>query len=179
MIAQTCNVSPGWLIFGEGPVTSEDDNDENRGRIGEYIEIPYYDIEAYAGNGLTPYNCTEPEMVRISRIFMQKILHIPPENAYIISFSGDSMEPTIRPGARLILDTSPVARLEGVYALTISGYLYIKRLYMAPEKVIISSDNKLYDPIEITREKIIWGQSIAENTVSVLGKVVHVIQPCL
>lgn len=199
-IAQSCGIDPAWLVVGHKeknltspgtlhppafPCLSEKTLAENNasgnalpeGNPGDHqVLIPFYDVEASAGNGLTSPEYPQKTMVKMSRDFLERILDISPIHAYIISARGDSMEPTIRSGARLVLDTRPTNRLEGIFALVMNGDLYVKRLHMIPGRVIISSDNSLYRDIEIPRQKIIWGETAAPDEVGILGQVVHMIQ---
>ncbi|QDH13835.2 hypothetical protein E3E12_06145 [Formicincola oecophyllae] len=141
------------------------------------VTVPYFDVEASMGHGLTPHervNCTPMLM---SQHFLNTVLGLGEQNSLIISVRGDSMEPTIKSGARLILDTRPRSRLEGIFALTYDGDLYVKRLVRAPGKVLITSDNPLYGTVEVPDAKLVWGAPRESDEVGILGEVAHLIQP--
>jgi hypothetical protein len=82
------------------------------------------------------------------------ILSINPEDARIIQVQGDSMEPTLRSGDRVMIDTaakepSPA----GIFALWDGGGVIIKRiertLNSQPTTLRVRSDNPLHDDQEI------------------------------
>lgn len=75
-----------------------------------------------------------------------------PSNLAIITAYGGSMEPTFKSGDILVVDRGATdVVIDTVYVLALRGELYIKRLTRHPisRNWIMSSDNKLIDPIEI------------------------------
>ena len=67
---------------------------------------------------------------------------------------GDSMTPTIHEDDLLIIDeikNRDVKLVDGVYLIRIGGIIYkLKRLQFMPRAINIISDNKLYNPQEVS-----------------------------
>lgn len=70
--------------------------------------------------------------------------HITPKAARMLTAKGDSMEPTIRSGDTLIIDTSITMAVDSaIYVIVYGGLLLVKRLFMLHDGgVVLSSDNK-------------------------------------
>ncbi|MCK5683968.1 S24 family peptidase, partial [bacterium] len=78
---------------------------------------------------------------------------------------GQSMEPVIREGDTVLIDQAQNIIIAGViYAVGVEDTILIKRLEKHPEKLVLSSDNKNYEPIYIKKEEA--------NKVRIIGKVI-------
>lgn len=119
--------------------------------------IDYLDVRAAAG--LTGFeNSDYPEVISSLYLTDEGMLQIiGKKNANgicIVNVPTDSMEPTIRKGDLVFIDTKINAyNGDGIYAFTIDGALFIKRV----QKLVgggyrLHSDNKDYDPQDITDE---------------------------
>lgn len=83
-----------------------------------------------------------------------------PTNLRIITGYGDSMEPTFKDGDPLLVDTGVTdIRIDGVYVLERDRQLFIKRVQRNPidGTLIISSDNKNYQPIVADPQRVTFG----------------------
>jgi phage repressor protein C with HTH and peptisase S24 domain len=79
-----------------------------------------------------------------------------------IAVAGDSMEPTLRDGDEILVDETPRAPRDGIHVVRVDGALLVKRLETGrPGLVVLRSDNRAYDPIEL-----------APGEVEVIGRVV-------
>ncbi len=68
-----------------------------------------------------------------------------------ISVVGDSMEPTLRDGDEILVDQTPRAWRDGIHVVRVDGALLVKRLETGrPGVLVLKSDNRLYDPIELS-----------------------------
>lgn len=158
-IATALEVDPAWLQsgIGEAPenltalpaLVSANPDSTHRHRID------YYDVRAAAG--LIGFeNSDYPEI--ISTLFLtdegmaQLVGKKTAAGISIVNVPTDSMEPTIRKGDIVFLDTNINAyHGDGIYAFMIDGALFIKRV----QKLIgggyrLHSDNKDYDPQDIS-----------------------------
>lgn len=119
--------------------------------------IDYYDVRAAAG--LTGFeNSDYPEI--ISSLYLtdegmsQLVGKKSADGICLVNVPTDSMEPTIRKGDIVFLDTKVNAYSgDGIYAFAIDGALFIKRI----QKMIgggyrLHSDNKDYDPQDISED---------------------------
>lgn len=119
--------------------------------------IDYYDVRAAAG--LTGFeNSDYPEI--ISSLYLtdegmsQLVGKKSSDGICLVNVPTDSMEPTIRKGDIVFLDTKVNAYSgDGIYAFAIDGALFIKRI----QKMIgggyrMISDNEIYPPEQISDE---------------------------
>ena len=80
---------------------------------------------------------------------------INPKFAHVLTARGDSMEPTIRSGDVLLVDTS-IDKIEdnGIYIVRVNGMLLLKRVHVKTGGFRLISDNKeLYDPEDVTADE--------------------------
>lgn len=79
--------------------------------------------------------------------------------------TGDSMEPTLRNGSFVFVDTShTVPSPEDIYALDYGDGLMIKRVKMVPrtDRILIISDNDRYGTDELKRKDVrVYGRVVA------------------
>lgn len=178
-IARALGVDPSWLDFGDAAQTNINNqtisgssvnittaNQINHGTglitqpeqdTSHTHRIDYLDVRAAAG--LAGFeNSDYPEIV--SRLFLsdEGLLQIIGRKSAagikIVNVPTDSMEPTIRKGDWVFLDTNiNYYNGDGVYAFAIDNALFIKRI----QKLVgggyrLHSDNKDYDPQDITDE---------------------------
>lgn len=162
-LAEILGVDAKWLQSGEGElpeistalVTSELAATSHDGRHKHRID--YLDVRAAAG--LTGFeNSDYPEVISSLYLTDEGMLQIiGKKNANgicIVNVPTDSMEPTIRKGDIVFIDTKINAyNGDGIYAFTIDGALFIKRI----QKMIgggyrMISDNEIYPPEVISDE---------------------------
>ncbi len=90
----------------------------------------------------------------------------PPDRVRIVEVIGDSMEPTLRPGQKLMLDIADrFPTPPGIFVVFDGIGMVIKRVSVVPHsdplRVKITSDNKEYDPYErLVEEAHIQGRII-------------------
>lgn len=71
----------------------------------------------------------------------------------VINVRGDSMSPTIEPGDLLFVDVS-INEFDGdgIYTFGFDGKIYVKRLQMIPDQLLVISDNPKYREWSINKE---------------------------
>ncbi|STD45976.1 Uncharacterized HTH-type transcriptional regulator HI_1476 [Edwardsiella tarda] len=75
------------------------------------------------------------------------------DSVKVITVKGDSMEGTINPGDEIFVDVSVnFFDGDGVYVFVYERCLHIKRLQMHKNKLLVISDNKVYQPWDIDKE---------------------------
>ncbi|MCH4060577.1 MAG: hypothetical protein LKH33_12020 [Acetobacter sp.] len=170
-IARACGVSLQWLLFGDDeasslPVAGNDNT----------ALIDYYDIAASAGFGTSCEDAPMPQKVAVSRDFLRSDLGLAPAHTIMLQVSGDSMEPTMRTGDKVIVDTSRRQLLDGIHVLVMNGALLVKRLATSSTGIRIISDNERYpsEEAEITRFR--WGQPDGDDAITVIGRVAYRLQ---
>ena len=117
---------------------------------------------------LTPEILT-PEVWHFPTRFMRDEMHATENQVIILETDGDSMEPTIGSGERIIIHTGMrTPSPDGIFALRDSfGNIIAKRLQVLrkgnPPRVLIISDNKSHPTEEVGLDEItivgrvIWG----------------------
>ncbi|AWY45590.1 helix-turn-helix transcriptional regulator [Glaesserella parasuis] len=120
------------------------------------IVIDVLNVEASAGNGSTG-DLVEivSKLHYVPEQFYLYFRGIDPENIRVINIKGDSMAPTFSSGDMIFIDISiPYFDGDGVYVFTYKNNLYVKRLQMAGDHLIVISDNETYKEWEINEESI-------------------------
>ncbi|HHF1624188.1 TPA: XRE family transcriptional regulator [Haemophilus influenzae] len=158
-IATALGVDVNWLKTGEG--------DSEIGRITAYchsekdnehtlrVDLLDVNLAAYSSGII---NAEYPNIVS-SLYFTEeganRILGRTTTNGvYMFRVPTDSMVPTIKQTDIVFIDTNIKHYIgEGIYAFSLNGEEYIKRLQRLPTGVIRAlSDNKHYEPFDITEE---------------------------
>lgn len=110
-------------------------------RPDDLARISLHDVQASAGPG---------QLARDGRILSEIGFPVPwlarhgisPSHATLIYVDGDSMSPTIENGAMVLVDHNRTTlRRRRVYAFRDGDELYVKRLELAGDQVIVLSDN--------------------------------------
>jgi len=149
-IARVSNVNVLWLATGEGPMRPGD-----AALDGEFALVPRYNVEASAGGGAEISSEQVVDHLAFKRSWIAA-LDLQHDRLALISAKGDSMEPTIKDGDLLLVDTRPVESLaEGIYILRVDGLLLAKRLQCGLDGgVIVRSDNPIYPELRADRDQI-------------------------
>lgn len=158
-----------WLITGEGPVMvgqPEVQPTEKDGLGDDFALVPYYDVEASAGNGRTVGGEAAIGNLAFRREWLrQKGLRN--KDLSVIRVAGDSMYPTIRDGSWVLIDTNQAhVKSDGIYALLVDGDLVAKRLQvdLAGGGMYIRSDNPAYREQHLTADQA--------NRLHIVGRVI-------
>ena len=78
-----------------------------------------------------------------------------------IYVNGDSMEPTLQRGDLVVCDSCGWDG-DGIYALRMDGCGYVKRLARKPGKLVVITDNPIYET---------WQETTESEAVSIVGRV--------
>jgi AcrR family transcriptional regulator len=132
------------------------------------LRIEELDVRASAGSGLTDDGTRTVAAWQIPNEIVRGYTTAPAAELRIITVLGDSMEPTLLPGQRVLVDTgdrrpSP----PGVFVVWDGLGLVVKRVQLLPHtdppRVKITSDNQNYEPYERTLdEAYIQGRVIGQ-----------------
>lgn len=187
-IAEACNVSIAWLLFGtDFPNNSPESLNSyqnsstthviNIPRRNSEAEIPFYDeAEASAGFGLLGPETPAPKLITISKDFLDG-LGLASHHTIMLKVRGDSMEPTLKTGDTLILNTTPSSSLSGVTVFISSGQLMVKRLApTASGTVRIIADNDRYPTEEAEISRFRWGDPDGGDAITIIGRVAYRLQ---
>jgi len=176
-IAAHTGVSLDWLATGRGeaqgmpqnPGLAEQQAVWLPGKVQDaaengFVMIPRYDVTASAGPGAFQDSEKVTDVLAFKADWVRRELRTSPDKLALITAEGDSMDPTIRPGDVLLIDTS-VDEIEqdSIYVVVIDGYVMVKRCQrLFRSGIVIKSDNPNYDEIRIgpdeTNEFIVAGR---------------------
>lgn len=147
-IASAANVSLNWLITGESSTVSEELSQKDKN--SDFSYIPELEISASAGNGSIAITETPKAMLAFSNTWLRS-QNINPKTATTITARGDSMEPAIRDGDLLIVDTSIKTPCDnGIYIIIVNEMIFVKRIHLSQDgSITLLSENKIYPPEKI------------------------------
>jgi len=186
-LATAANVSLDWLATGEGPMR-RDEHFHDKGSVNRleqegqasvvglgtdgFVMVPKYDVEASAGHG--SFNDIEHivDYMAFREEWVRRTLRIDPKNLVLITAIGDSMEPAIRAGDLLLIDTG-VGRVidDAIYVLTIHDGLVVKRVQQFFNgAVAIKSDNAAYTDETLSPEEV--GDIVIAGRVRWIGRLI-------
>lgn len=129
------------------------------------VSIPEHDVRASAGSGSIIEGETEIDRWPLPARYIRNTLSLRSANLAIIEVVGDSMEPTLRSGDKVMVDLNDknVAQ-PGIFALFDGDATVVKRLEKIPgdHKVRISSDNPHHGRYDVPADfisvagRIVW-----------------------
>lgn len=148
-ISRLCKVSIDWLILGASAVVAET-GEIYPAESPNTITLP---VLALAGAGEP---CCIDQLEPIGHITLEKSYNGP--NIHIVQIRGNSMEPTVMDGSHVGIDISDKEIISGqMYAVFIPHEgVVVKRIWIGPEMVKISSDNPSAPDHEMLAERINW-----------------------
>lgn len=161
-----------WTAHKAAPMEQYDERAQIEGASlpsrhpsGSAIEIPEYDVRFAAGGGLIVDEASIKSLWRFPRSYIVNELKLNPHTLVIAEVVGDSMEPTLGSGDRVLIDQADKRIANpGVFALWDGDGLVVKRLERVfgsdPLMVRVISDNPRHSTYEVPGE-----------TVNVIGRI--------
>jgi phage repressor protein C with HTH and peptisase S24 domain len=152
-------LNPEWIETGSGSVFL----DSRKGSDSEFKYVPKVKATLSAGGGSFS---TESEVIDNLCFKKEWLSGKGSANSMVaMEVFGNSMEPEIKDGDTVLLDQSQINILAGaVYAVGIEDTILVKRLEKHPNKLVLNSDNKDYEPIFLDVEDM--------ERVRIIGKVI-------
>lgn len=124
---------------------------------GDTVEIVSLDLSLSMGPGTLIEDFVESEPVKLDLGLVQSITRTPSDRLRLVKGVGDSMEPTLRPHDRIMVDINDrqLTRINGIYWIDYFGSHGIKRLRPAGKgRVMIISDNPAVESYEVGAEEL-------------------------
>jgi hypothetical protein len=158
-LANALNVDVQWLKNGKGEQPSFSqavENIDTEEKEKHQLRVEVLDVYASAGNGSFLTGDLAGDICAIefeNEYFMQSFQRANEKGLAIINVTGDSMEPTLQNGDLLYVDVRKNYYCgDGIYVFSLGDTLYVKRLQLTGNKLLIHSDNKFYDTWDIHPE---------------------------
>lgn len=139
----------------------------NELKSSEQVSLPFYNVEASAGAGTLVEDEEKANLISFDKYFLSSNLGVNRANVFMMSVKGDSMEPTIKNSALIMVDRDSLTLTDGIYVLRYFDQLLVKRLNFSLSGVVrIISDNTAYPMEEIHKEQL------SATDVEIIGRVV-------
>lgn len=112
-------------------------NDED-----DFTQVRRVNVSVSAGHGALVFEEPSKSALTFRRSFLQEI-GVTPKSAVIVTVKGHSMDPTLRDGAVLLVNTAAKTIANGqIYAFRRDGQLFVKRMHQAQDGgFLAASDN--------------------------------------
>ncbi|MTI12479.1 XRE family transcriptional regulator [Sansalvadorimonas verongulae] len=140
---QEYRVDLTWLLTGE-----QSDSAQPTGALPskDLVYAPMFDVQASAGMGTDVQAEDISDYFAFTKSFLSSQLGVSGEHLAFISIRGDSMQPTLYDGDRVLVDISrKVVQNEGLYLLQTDDGLMAKRLKpLKKNSLQVTSDNPEY-----------------------------------
>ena len=115
-----------------------------------FARIPYYDVRASAGHGAFVAAQESERCYAFDREWLSHQVGVAARRLALIPVSGTSMEPDLRDGDLVMIDRGDVEVLrEGVYVFELDDRLYVKRLSLRGDRLVVASSNGDYPTTEL------------------------------
>ena len=114
----------------------------------DYERIPVFDIRAAGKGGAIAHDAAPIAYTKFSLDWLRTMTRSHVSKLAVLQVAGDSMEPTLCNGDRVLIDTAQAnLRREGVYVIGVEDTLMVKRVTMHPKskRVSLRSDNPRYE----------------------------------
>jgi phage repressor protein C with HTH and peptisase S24 domain len=157
-------INPDWIETGRGKMfIAERDGSVI---VPEYKSAPYVKARLCAGDGSFE---VDEESIQDYWMFRADWLNRKGSASHmiLIDIYGNSMEPELKHGDTVMIDTSQRDILAGsISAVGIDDSIMVKRIEKHPGRLVLRSDNKDYEPIFVGRDEM--------DSVRIIGKIVWI-----
>jgi len=143
-ICKALNISPAWLLLGEGGM----ERDAPLLPAEDVVAIPKVKARLSAGTGSLETSGDTEKFCHFRSDWINRKCR--PGQCVVMDVTGDSMEPTIRDKDIVLLDQGQTDIISGsVYAIGIDDEVLIKHVDKVPGHYVLRSANKEYAPINV------------------------------
>ena len=151
-------LSPDWVETGAGPVFAKTSPTES-----DFNNIPKVTARLSAGSGSFETGSEIEGYYAFRKDWLSTKGNT--EKMVLMDIFGNSMEPELKDGDTILIDESQKDILAGaIYAVGVDDTIMVKRLEKHPNKLVLISDNKDYEPVYLSESDIM--------NVRVIGKVI-------
>jgi phage repressor protein C with HTH and peptisase S24 domain len=119
-----------------------------------YVTLDYYEQEVSAGSGALVVSEEKSSDIVFSENFIYNDIGVNPKNVFLMPVRGDSMYPTLKNGALVMVHQIGQFAGDGIYVFRFDGQLMVKRLQFSKSGLNVVSDNDTYKEWELSKEEI-------------------------
>lgn len=119
-----------------------------------YMTLDFYDVEVSAGHGALVEREEKSTEIVFSEEFISKSIGVNPNEVFLMPVRGDSMAPTLKNQALVMVHKVDEFSGDGVYVFRFDGQLMVKRLQFMPKVIKVVSDNHTYENWELLKEDL-------------------------
>lgn len=149
-LAAVLGVDLRWLLTGEGKANAA---------AGGFVSVPIYDVRLAAGVASFADAADQIGHMPFDLGLLRDIGRTNTDGLGVFIAEGDSMEPRIADGARVLVDLKDTRLRESIFAFRTGDELRIKRLRRLVDGIEIRSDNERYSP------EVVHGDAADELTI--------------
>lgn len=144
-IVKATDVDLNWLVLGQP-----------RRAGSPFPAIPRYDARLGGGAGSLNDRAALLDHIPFTEEFLRKKLgRTSIDGLAMLEVRGDSMEPTIGDGDLVLVDQTQREPEDGIMAIVMDDFAYVKRIRHFFDGLEIISDNRdLYPPIQLGRDRL-------------------------
>lgn len=119
-----------------------------------HVAIPRLAVDAAAGQGAFASGEAPVDTIFFSTRWLRS-QGLDPARLSAIAVAGDSMDPVLRDGDDILVDTTPRPLHDGIHVVRVGEALLVKRVQTgARGRVVLESANPAYRPIELGLDEI-------------------------
>ena len=144
-IARAVGVRLEWLAAGYGPA--------NAAEAG-FIGVAIYDVRLAAGAASFADAANAIGEMPFDKELLRQLGRADATDLGVMEAEGDSMEPLIADGARVVIDFRDTRLREGVFAFRVGDELRIKRLRRMVDGVEVLSENPRYKAEMLSKDHL-------------------------
>ena len=111
-------------------------------------------MEVSAGHGALVERDEESTEIVFSEKFISKSIGVNPNEVFLMPVRGDSMAPTLKNQALVMVHKVDEFSGDGVYVFRFDGQLMVKRLQFMPKVIKVVSDNPTYENWELLKDDL-------------------------
>ncbi|MDQ2192765.1 MULTISPECIES: LexA family transcriptional regulator [Vibrio] len=131
-----------------------------------YVTLDIYEQAVSAGHGALVVSEEKSSDIVFSEAFIHNDIGVNPINVFLMPVKGDSMYPTLKNGALVMVNRVEQFTGDGVYVFRFDGQLMVKRLQFSKHGLTVVSDNSTYKEWELSKTEI------SGNDFEIIGEVV-------
>lgn len=144
-LAEVLGLTMDEVVYGIGP----ESGDASTHAIKDLDPVAEYDLFASAGHGCEALDGPPTGFMGFRKQWISRRFGST-DGLAIIRVRGDSMEPELRDGDRVMIDKSNTTPADGLFVVTHEGQAKIKRVQVVGKgRLLLLSSNPAYQPEEV------------------------------